>query len=530
VSFRSFSPDAFVEGLVRSGDLTDRDAKRVLDAHSRTGSAVERIILELGLVNEEALFRAIAQHLDLGFAEAYDIDRALADQLGLSTDYLLRTELLPYAEDENGLLAVAVTDPRSVDRLSDLSFHLRREIVPRLTTPSAMRAALAPKADAVTSPSAVAEGDIDKLRALANDGPVIRMVNDIVAEAVAAGASDIHVEAQDHGARVRIRVDGQLRDFRQIPEADRPALISRLKVMAHLNISEKRRPQDGRAELSVRGRNIDIRLSSMPSQFGESVVMRLLDRNRLKLDWDTLGFPPSRVAELRALLSAPSGIFLIAGPTGSGKTTTLYTALDQINTTDRKIVTVEDPIEYSLPGIVQVQIEPEIDMTFARALRAILRQDPDVIMIGEIRDQETAEIAVRAALVGRLVLSTIHTNSSVASIARLLDLGIPPYLLAATLRGVLSQRLLRRVCHACQGAGCPTCSSSGLHGRIVASELLKIDQALAQAIGKGDQLEELMRVAQLSGFKTLIEEAANLADLGATTKEEIVRLSGNIDA
>lgn len=351
-------------------------------------------------------------------------------------------------------------------------------------------------------------------------------MNDIIAKAVGDGASDVHIEAGESGARVRYRVDGILRVERPIEEANKASVVSRLKVMANLNISERRRPQDGRAQLSVRGRTVDIRLSTLPTQFGESIVLRLLDRDRLQLDWGALGFPKERARDIEQIVGAPNGIFLVAGPTGSGKTTTLYTALSQINSVDRKIVSVEDPIEFSLDGVNQVQVDPQIDMTFARALRSILRQDPDVIMVGEIRDQETAEIAIRAALVGRMVLTTIHTNDSISAITRLIDLGVPAYLLAATLRGVLSQRLVRKLCKECGGNGCDNCSGSGRKGRIVVSELLKVTAPLAQAISDGENVMNLMEKARNEGFVQLAESGHLLVESGEVSRGDILESLG----
>jgi general secretion pathway protein E len=527
VSFAPLVVEQLLDDLVSKDILKPRDARRVREASTNTGAMVERVLLELGLVGEEVLFRAIATQLGLPYAGPEAVDVSLVQALGLAPDYLQRMEVVPLAEAEDGSLSVGFSDPRGAETLSGLAFHLRRRIVPVMVAPSTVRLALNPVSKASDRQSeGVGDADLERLRAMANDGPVIRLVNDMVAEAVQARASDIHVEADEQGARVRLRIDGVLRPHRVIQESDRAAVVSRLKVMANLNISEKRRPQDGRTEVSVRGRTIDIRVSTLPTQFGESVVLRLLDRNRLRLDWVELGFEAGRISEIKHILDSPSGIFLIAGPTGCGKTTTLYTALEHMNSPERKIVTVEDPIEYSINGVVQVQVEPGIDMTFAAALRAILRQDPDVIMIGEIRDQETAAIAIRAALVGRMVLSTIHTNSSISAITRLTDLGVPPFLLAATLRGVLSQRLVRRICPDCGGVGCTICSETGRKGRIVISELLRVTAETAEAIGKGLREEELSQVVRRKGFQLLAESGQTVLSGGLVAQEDLYRAIG----
>lgn len=524
----SFDADSFAKRLIGSGLIEKAAAARVLDASKKAGTGIEKTLLEFGLVEEDVLFREIANCLGLPYIELDGIDTDLARRLGLSPDFLTRVDAFPAYEGEKGL-CIVVSDPRSQDAIDSIGFHLKTPVQPAISAPSSIRAALAVLSGAEQETKlSSSESDIERLKALANDGPVIKLVNEIIAQAVMDGASDIHIEADAAGLRVRYRVDGILRSVRKIPDIHRANVVSRLKVMANLNISERRRPQDGRVDISVRGRTIDIRLSTLPTQFGESIALRLLDRTRMQLDWEALGFEPGRVGEIESILTEPNGIFLVAGPTGSGKTTTLYTALSSINSEDRKIITVEDPIEYSLEGVNQLQVDPAIDMSFARALRAILRQDPDVIMVGEIRDQETAEIAVRAALVGRLVLSTIHTNDSLSAVDRLLDLGVPRYLLAATLRGVLSQRLIRCRCVSCGGAGCGDCNNTGLKGRTVISELLRVSPLVADCIA-GRSKESLTSAAKSSGFVTLAERGRHLVKSGVIFESEFTRLLGFYD-
>ncbi len=525
--FGVFHPAKFLELLVGKVLLTQAAARRALEATERAGTSLEKSLLELGLVPEDELFRALAEHLDLPFVESDELDPSLLPEMALPLDFLLRAEAVPVRRHE-GTVWIATSDPHGADALRSIGFDLGLDVKAMFTAPSLVKSALgtrsAPNGDAIQI--GTSETDVERLRAMANDGPVIQLVNELIGKAVMAGASDIHLEAEEHGARVRFRIDGVLRTERAIAEAERSAVVSRLKVMANLNISEKRRPQDGRSQLSVRGRAVDIRLSTLPTQHGESIVLRLLDRNRMSLDWTALGFAPERVAEIKRIVGAPNGIFLVAGPTGSGKTTTLYTALAGINSEDRKIVTVEDPIEYTLAGVNQVQVEPGIEMTFARALRAILRQDPDVIMVGEIRDQETAEIAVRAALVGRLVLSTIHTNDSLTAIDRLIDLGIPRYLLGATLRGILSQRLVRRKCRSCSGAGCEACGGSGYRGRRVVDELLTATPRVAAAIVAREGAETLSEAACAAGFVPLSARGGRLVGAGEISREDLERALG----
>lgn len=517
----------FLEILVARGLLNPEEARRAGGASQETGTSIEKTLLEFGLIPENSLFCALADHLQLPFASLETIDPDLSRTLPLQSEFLRRVEVIAVEQTDKDIV-LATSDPASVIALKDIGFHLNTKVTAMITAPSTVKAILASKTEGNKGKedAAASVTDIERLKSLANDGPIIKLVNDMIAKAVSDGASDIHIEAGESGALVRYRIDGMLRVEQAIEETDRASVVSRLKVMANLNISERRRPQDGRAQLSVRGRSVDIRLSTLPTQFGESIVLRLLDRDRLRLDWDALGFTKGRAQEIEQIVGAPNGIFLVAGPTGSGKTTTLYTALSQINSEERKIISVEDPIEFSLDGVNQVQVAPQIDMTFARALRSILRQDPDVIMVGEIRDKETAEIAVRAALVGRMVLTTIHTNDSISAITRLVDLGVPAYLLAATLRGVLSQRLVRKVCRDCGGSGCDVCNGSGRKGRIVVSELLNISAPLAQAISGGESVKTIEQTAQTDGFVPLTKDGLSLVESGEVNQEDMMQALG----
>ncbi|WP_227287778.1 GspE/PulE family protein [Boseongicola sp. H5] len=519
----------FIAYLKKSSDLTEAAAARVLSASIEAGTSVERSLLELGLVSENILFEALANYLAVPLIDAARFDPALVEKLGLETSFLERVGAFPFQiDDKGGPIHIAMADPRSRDVAAGIGFYLGRDVEVALACPSDIKAALGRLSGVSTSGSgdhSASHQDVARLKALANDGPVIKLVNDLIAQAVQERASDIHIEADEIGARVRFRVDGVLWVKSRIPTTNVAAVVSRLKVLGNLNISERRRPQDGRASIMVRGRSVDIRMSTLPTQHGESVVLRLLDRHRLELDWERLGFPAHRITEIETAIAAPNGLFLVAGPTGSGKTTTLYTALSRISSDDRKIVTVEDPVEYALEGINQTQVQPEIDMTFGSALRAILRQDPDVVMVGEIRDEETAAIAVRAALVGRLVLSTIHTNDAISAIDRLRDLGVPDYLLSSTLRGVLSQRLARRLCPSCNGKGCDNCGELGRKGRIVISEFLKVTSSLSSEIKKGGRAS-LLEVARQEGYRTLAQNSEEILAGGLASEGDIIRALG----
>jgi general secretion pathway protein E len=381
---------------------------------------------------------------------------------------------------------------------------------------------------------------------------VIRLVNLIIQRAVEGRASDIHIEPFEDQLKVRYRVDGVLQEVEAPPARSTAAVISRIKIMAKLNIAERRLPQDGRIPLRVQGKELDLRVSTVPTLYGESVVMRLLDKASVRFDFDALGFDGQPRDRFNEILDMPHGIILVTGPTGSGKSTTLYTALSKINTPERKIITVEDPVEYQLAGINQIQVKPQIGMTFAGALRAIVRQDPDVIMVGEMRDLETAHIAVQSALTGHLVLSTLHTNNAAGGVTRLLDMGVEDYLLTSTVNGIIGQRLVRRLCTHCRepyrplpelvqelgepavsapevrlfkSVGCDACSGTGFHGRLVIAEVMLMSDPLRQAVMRHATTGEIQRVGQSEGMLTMYQDGLRKAMAGLTTLEEVIRVT-----
>ena len=395
------------------------------------------------------------------------------------------------------------------------------------------------------------EDDTERLKDLASEAPVIRLVNGIINRAVETQASDIHIEPFEDRLRVRYRYDGVLHEAESPPVRLTAAIISRIKIMSRLDIAERRLPQDGRIKLAVRGSEVDFRVSTIPSLHGETVVLRVLDRTAVSLDYGALGIAPAVVAKLRQTFELPNGIVLVTGPTGSGKTTTLYTGLTGLNAVARKVVTAEDPIEYQLAGINQIQVKPAIGLTFATLLRSILRQDPDVIMVGEIRDGETAQIAVQAALTGHLVLSTVHTNSAATTIARLRDMGLEDYLMTAVLRGILAQRLVRRLCTDCRRpapaapemvrrfdlarrcghdapvlwhpVGCPNCRGTGFRGRQAVAEFLQPDAEIERLIFTRADSSDIERAAVAAGMVTMFDTGVAAALDGTTTVEEVVR-------
>ncbi|OPY02988.1 MAG: Type II secretion system protein E [Syntrophorhabdus sp. PtaB.Bin047] len=394
------------------------------------------------------------------------------------------------------------------------------------------------------------EEDIGHLKDLASEAPIIKLVNLLITRAVESRASDIHIEPFGDEVKVRYRIDGVLNDVESAPKRLQAAMVSRIKIMAKLNIAERRLPQDGRIRLLVGDREIDLRVSTIPILHGESIVMRILDKESIVIDLDALGFMPDTLRDFNQLIKRPNGIILVTGPTGSGKTTTLYGALDKINSPDKKIITVEDPIEYQLKGVNQIQVRPTIGLSFTNTLRHIVRQDPDVVMIGEIRDLETAEIAIQAALTGHLVFSTLHTNDAPSAITRLLDMGVESFLLSSTVRGILAQRLLRVICLECKvedvsteqaeelaalgirgdarlyrGRGCEACTYTGFHGRMGIFELLLVDEAMRKLILRKADEGEIREAARSGGMKTLLEDGIRKIEMGSTTLGEVFRVT-----
>ena len=480
---------------------------------------------------------------------------------GLSRDYLLHHRVCPRAIAPDGTLLVAIAPEAILDALDDLSLAYRRpittattsqqeveQLIERLTTRAERSIELTRSADA----AAEADDLAADVRDLANQPPVVRYVNLLVRDAYDAGASDIHLEATRDGLAARFRLDGVLSPALEAPADLHQAVVSRIKLLAELDIAERRRPQDGRIRVRLETRELDLRVSTVPTMFGESVVLRLLDRGGRPVTLEELGMNPATLAAVERLAARPHGMLLVTGPTGSGKTTTLYACLQRRDRLSEKIITVEDPVEYQLPGITQVPVHRAAGVTFGAALRSILRQDPDVLMVGEMRDQETAEIAVQAAMTGHLVLSTLHTNDAIGAVPRLLDLGVPDYLVATTVEGVLAQRLVRRVCDACRvsyepppgqvaafvgrpvgrlvltrGAGCAACRGTGFRGRVGIFELVTMSDALKDAIAQRAGRAQLQALAADAGLVALTADAWAKVDAGVTTFEEVVRVIHN---
>jgi len=479
---------------------------------------------------------------------------ALAE--GLSREYLHHHRVCPRAFAEDGTLRVAVGPDAQLEALDDvaLAYHCRvaaeettaddlDRLIERITTRAGREIELA-RAEALADEDLTSD-----VRDLANQPPVVRYVNLIVRDAYDAGASDIHLEATRDGLSARFRIDGVLSAAPEPPRELHHAVVSRVKLLAQIDIAERRRPQDGRIRVRLEERELDLRVSTVPTIFGESVVLRLLDRGGRPVGLEELGMDAATFDTMGTLANRPHGMLLVTGPTGSGKTTTLYAALQRRETSAEKLITVEDPIEYQLPGVTQVPVHRQMGVTFGSVLRSILRQDPDVIMVGEMRDIETAEVAVQAAMTGHLVFSTLHTNDAIGAIPRLLDLGVPDYLVGATLEAVLAQRLVRRICTECRadyrpspesvamlaarpvgkikltrGAGCARCGNTGFRGRVGIFELLVLDDALKDAIVRGMPRHELRTLAESHGMRPLRADGWSKVEAGVTTVEEVLRV------
>jgi general secretion pathway protein E len=553
------SMDALAGILLRLEQCDGRTLDRARRVATETGQRLDAVLLQLGLVSERGLAEAFAELLDLELVQfdRYPLDEPLYPER-LSARFLRHARVVPVAL-EGETLVLATADPLDDFAPSAIAAATGRSIRLEVAIPIELEAALNRLYPDATADQAVEDGnaserledDTERLKDLASEAPVIRLVNQLITRAVETQASDIHIEPFEDRLRVRYRYDGVLQEADSPPPRLAAAITSRIKIMARLDIAERRLPQDGRIKLAVRGQDVDFRVSTIPSLHGETVVLRVLDRTAVAFDYGRLGLSPAVVGKFGKALELPNGIVLVTGPTGSGKTTTLYTGLLALNAVSRKIVTVEDPIEYQLTGINQIQVRSQIGLNFASLLRSILRQDPDVIMVGEIRDPETAQIAVQAALTGHLVLSTLHTNSAAAAVTRLRDMAVEDYLLTAVLRGVLAQRLVRRLCTTCRQpveppaalvrrfdldrrangqkvtlyhpVGCPDCRQTGYRGRMAIAEFLELGPAIERLIFERADHASIERAAVTEGMEVMFDVGLTAALAGETTIEEVVR-------
>ena len=544
-----------LEALIGARRLaTSENLARARLVEAETGERLGSVLTRLGFVSEQLLAQTLSEATGLRIATEEDYLSATGVEAPeISPRFLRDVKAAPLRED--GICVdVAFVDPLDRFPVDALCLAFGRAVRPLVGRASDIEAALDRIYGVAALPSNEAsqadEGDLERLKDMASDAPAIRIVNRLISGAVEARASDIHLEPTEAGLQVRLRVDGAMRELDPLPPIMRAAVVSRIKVMAGLNIAERRLPQDGRLRLAVRGHDVDLRVATSPTIHGESVVLRLLDRSNLTLEFGALGFDAEAQTRFRTALAQPHGIVLVTGPTGSGKTTTLYAALSTLNTPDRKVLTIEDPIEYRLAGVNQTQVAPGIGLSFAAALRSFLRQDPDVMMVGEVRDLETAQVAVQAALTGHMILSTLHTNSAASAVTRLLDMGVEPFLITSTLTAVLAQRLVRRLCMTCREPtavdgsshalgvrgqaltsawrprGCPACGGTGYHGRVALLELLVSNEEISRLILTRAEAQEIETSAVGAGMTTMLQDGIAKIAAGLTTVEEVLRVTG----
>ncbi len=555
--------------LLEEGTIDDETLQRarVRQAGAGEGQALGDILLELGAINQEQYRRALSRQLNLPYLETLSeemVDKEIISRVPIN--FLLAHQLIPL-EEENGVVRVAMANPLSLQPLDDLRLLLDKEVLPVVSPPDEIvRIANRSYGHAEGAAEAVMEGmeedeaaeqitvedQAEDLLDIASKAPVIKLVNLILFEAAKARASDIHIEPFEKELRVRYRIDGVLYEALTPPKQYQSAITSRIKIMANLNIAEKRLPQDGRIKIRITDREIDLRVSLIPVSFGERIVLRLLDRSAQVYSLHDLGMSEDRLVLFARLLKLSHGIILVTGPTGSGKTTTLYAALSAVNSKEQNIITVEDPVEYQMSGIGQIQANPKIGLTFASGLRSILRQDPDVVLIGEMRDHETAEIAIQASLTGHLVFSTLHTNDAAGSINRLIDMGVEPYLVSSSVVGIMAQRLVRTICPHCRvsfrpeekalkeigltlddipegtlyrGKGCDKCFQSGYMGRSGIFEIFLVDDEIRRMILERTNTGDIKQAAMRKGMRTLRMDGARQVKEGFTTIEEVVRVT-----
>lgn len=543
------------EILVEQGLLTPAQLHEALEEQKLTGEKLGEILIKKGRVGQEELDHCLITQRGIA---SFDLSNYIIEPDVIKLvpeDFARKYKLLPVFLIENSL-TVAMSDPANVFIIDELQRITRLVVEPVLASELEVKKALDQYyGGAGTLQEIIAAIDKSKLaegEKLGEEAPIIKIVNYLIIQAVQAKASDIHIEPEEKFLNVRYRIDGLLRRQSPLPKDLSGAIISRFKIMAGLDISEKRLPQDGRILMKIGPKDIDFRASTCPTVHGENVVLRILDKSGLVLGLESLGFPAQELSLFQELIHSPYGIILVTGPTGSGKTTTLYSALQILNKDDVNIMTVEDPVEYQFPGIRQVHVNVKAGLTFATALRSFLRQDPNIIMVGEIRDRETAEIAVQAALTGHLVLSTLHTNDSPSAFSRLIDMGVEPFLVSSSLLGVLAQRLVRKVCEKCKetykpsdetlkslgltdkigqniqfnkGAGCPLCNQSGYKGRVGIYELLRVTPKIQEAVLKKASADDIRVAATKEGLKTLRDAAIGKLLLGLTTPEEVARVT-----
>lgn len=553
--------------LLEKGLLQKQQLLEVTEEHERTGKPFTHILVDFGFVKEEEIMMTLGQQLGMEVVKLREIEipREVLDVITPSTAKLYG--IIPVRMNEN-VVVVAMADPLNPSVIDDVSFLLGKEVKGSISNEEdilyaiekyygqedeSIETLLDEMQDSMPELEKLEEGetaDIASLQELAREAPVVKLLNLILIQAIKDRASDVHFEPFEKEFKVRYRVDGALYEMVPPPKHLALAVTTRIKVMADMNIAERRLPQDGRIQLNVLGRNVDLRVSCLPTQFGESIVMRILDKTVVSLDLTQLGLRDDHLNSLSEMIQRPNGIVIVTGPTGSGKTTTLYSCLKEVNAIDVKIITTEDPIEYEIEGIMQIAVKPDIGLTFARCLRSILRQDPDIIMVGEVRDLETAQIAIQSSLTGHLVLTTLHTNDAPGCVTRLSDMGVEPFLITSTLVAAIAQRLLRTICADCKepvqpsveilerlgigledvkgvqfyhGKGCENCNKTGYRGRTAVYEFLEVKDAIRDLILEKAPTAVIKQKARELGMRTLREDALLKLYEGKTTMEEVLR-------
>ena len=548
--------------LIDSGFLTAAELAEALSNQKESGKRLGEVIIDMGLMSEFDVLRAVSSQYNYPIIDLANVEVDPKATLMLDEKYCEENTILPIGFDDDKLV-VAIDDPLNILIQDDIQFRTGCDVTLMLATKTAIIDSIKVnygKASAANAAQELNEDlDVDELEGLnselseaVNSAPVVKLVNSMIDFAIRAGSSDIHIEPMEDRVRVRIRIDGVMQEIMSNPLSSKEAITTRIKILGGMNIAEKRIPQDGRIQTEINGEEVDMRVSILPTIHGEKTVIRILAKNDGNLNRKYLGISDHNNALIDKIIQVPQGICLISGPTGSGKTTTLYTLLSEKNKPETNIITVEDPVEIKIPGLNQVQVNAKAGMTFASGLRSILRQDPDIILVGEIRDGETAEIAMRAAITGHLVFSTIHTNDAVSSINRLIDMGLEPYMVCSALVGVVSQRLVRRICTACRkqydptpyemeklhlepgqklyrGEGCSECNGSGYKGRIAIHEIVVMTSAMKNLIEKRASEDEMRKLAVTEGTQMLADSAAALVLEGITTVDEMNRVAYSID-
>ena len=562
-----FANSRLGEILINEGAINSEQLKKALEAQKLDRKKkIGEILLEQGAITQRQLNNALQYVYETEYIELKDVVIEPEIVTLIPKDISLRYKVIPLNK-EDSTLTIAMANPLDVNAIDYIRGYTHLEVNPKFASENEIVNALShyydageqfdnllEKVDTATISAASDEVNLSALEAISQEAPIIQLVNMIIVDAIKERASDIHLEPNQRGLLVRYRIDGILHDIRMLPVRVRPAVISRIKILSYMDIAERRLPQDGRFQLRFGAREVDLRVSSIPTVFDEKIVIRILDKSQGVISLKSIGFTDTQLNEFRQMLNKPHGIILITGPTGSGKSTTLYAGLNEVDSTSKNVITVEDPVEYKLDRINQINVRPKINLTFANALRSILRQDPDIIMIGEMRDSETAHIAVQSALTGHLVFSTLHTNDAVGSLTRMIDMGVEPFLIASSIIGVMAQRLVRKICEHCkeeytpdenifddlrlnfelpdkksiklyQGKGCSHCKNTGYYGRTSIFEMMPINDEIRSLILKKTSSSEIKEVAIRYGMKTLLDSGIVKALAGITTIDEVFRVA-----